>query len=497
MRGAAAEAAGIAAAGIIRPANVGRLIFRIQWPGRSRVVPLAADSIWFRISGSDPNSLPAVGEGLVARPEAGGTSTFTFNNLQPGFVNINAAAYPNRDGTGIIQGIATYPAGITGGKVTTVDIDLISAVTKITVSVSQSLAPGQTLQAEHTTLNSREEMVLVADKSIQWTSSDTSVATIDGAGMITAVAVGKAVITAHDKESGISGTATVQVSGPPASGNVFASVQNLQPSRFPFELREYTPSGDIVRAVPIPQPGDANIHTPPVISNHDGKVYALTGNRNVYLSVYDPITSVWSNRPLPGVSFGFPDSLAPMGCLGNYLFVITYRPPAPPGFTGGNTGTVVRYDLSTGEARLFGDKEYTAVSVGWDGNLYLLENTYGGYSRPSLIHVFDPVTLLEKRTLSYSVKLGAMAVNSAGLIYAVVSDDERILQLAPDGALLNSYLIQAGYVWPGNLQFDRNGRILIGGGLINITNESFDNRVIIPVEEGRTLASVTSTAAGQ
>ena len=53
------------------------------------------------------------------------------------------------------------------------------------------------------------------DRQIFWTSSDTTVATVSGAGVVTALAIGTAIIAASAE--GASGTATITVTPPPVA----------------------------------------------------------------------------------------------------------------------------------------------------------------------------------------------------------------------------------------------------------------------------------------
>ena len=103
------------------------------------------------------------------------------------------------DANGLVTAIAVGEAIIT---VTTVDGSNLSATCKVTVV--PTLAETITLDKTEISLEATETATLVAtvlpelttDKSVEWSSSNESVATIDAKGLVTAIAVGEAIITA-------------------------------------------------------------------------------------------------------------------------------------------------------------------------------------------------------------------------------------------------------------------------------------------------------------
>ena len=84
-------------------------------------------------------------------------------------------------------------------------------VTSITLPATASMTVGgETLTLTPTVLPDN-----ATDKGVTWTTSDASVATVDADGVVTAVAVGTATITATAKDgSGVTGTCTVNVTPP-------------------------------------------------------------------------------------------------------------------------------------------------------------------------------------------------------------------------------------------------------------------------------------------
>ena len=105
------------------------------------------------------------------------------------------------DANGLVTAVAVGEAIIT---VTTVDGSNLSATCKITVSKNETLAESITLNKTTASLKVAETLTLKAtvlpsnttNKSVTWKSSNTSVATVNANGVVTAVKAGEATITA-------------------------------------------------------------------------------------------------------------------------------------------------------------------------------------------------------------------------------------------------------------------------------------------------------------
>ncbi len=92
----------------------------------------------------------------------------------------------------------------------TVTVRPIIKVTEINLwPTSATIEAGQTQQFTATILPSNAD-----NKEVEWSSSDTSIATVDATGKVTGIAVGEATITATAKDgSGVKGSATITVLG--------------------------------------------------------------------------------------------------------------------------------------------------------------------------------------------------------------------------------------------------------------------------------------------
>ena len=113
-------------------------------------------------------------------------------------------------GTAIITAMANDGSGVSASCVVTVEKKVV-AVSKI--SLSQTAAT--LIEGEDLTLTAMVTPDDAADKSISWSSSNPSVATVDNTGKVTAVAAGTAIITATANDgSGVSASCEVTVTKP-------------------------------------------------------------------------------------------------------------------------------------------------------------------------------------------------------------------------------------------------------------------------------------------
>jgi len=140
----------------------------------------------------------------------------------------HALAYPQADGTGVAQAEGSVPVTIASGQTVNFTLTMASTVAKISLSAPALLA-GQQGQMQFTARDASSAIVLLTPAKLQWGSSDTSVLTINGTGLVTAVATGVSTITVLDTESGVSGGLIVGVAPAntivnPANGHYYAAV---------------------------------------------------------------------------------------------------------------------------------------------------------------------------------------------------------------------------------------------------------------------------------
>ena len=119
------------------------------------------------------------------------------------------------DGSGKVTAVKAGSATITvtttdGGKTATCSVTVTSKTVSVTgVKLDNGkleLKAGETAQ-----LTATVEPSDASDKSLEWTSSDAKVATVDASGKVTAVGVGSATITVKTKDGGKTATCAVTV----------------------------------------------------------------------------------------------------------------------------------------------------------------------------------------------------------------------------------------------------------------------------------------------
>jgi hypothetical protein len=193
-------------------ASAGRAAITVRWPERSdsRLIPFAANSIRVRVL----KGTSELGTALLIRPTNGGQASANFDRLPVGAVTMEATAYPGNDGSGVGQASAQTTVTIIAGQTIPVALTLASTIDKVEVTPSPAaLNSGQTAQLTATAKNAAGEIVLTQGATVEWTSKNASVATVEPGGLVRAVASGSAVIEAKETESGKVGSVTLTVNG--------------------------------------------------------------------------------------------------------------------------------------------------------------------------------------------------------------------------------------------------------------------------------------------
>ena len=162
---------------------------------------------------------------------------------------------------GVVTAVATGEAIITA---TTTDGSNLSASAKIIVD--PTLAESVTLNIDKVTLKANETIELTAtvlpelctNKSVAWQSSDDKVAVVDANGLVTAIGVGEATITATTTDgSNLSATCTITVEATPGDANndgnvnvtdvitVASHILGFNPNPFIFDAADINKDGKI------------------------------------------------------------------------------------------------------------------------------------------------------------------------------------------------------------------------------------------------------------
>ncbi|MGC4042977.1 MAG: DUF3500 domain-containing protein [Armatimonas sp.] len=188
--------------------ETGRAVISITWPERTRLIPVASNSIKVTFY----QGAVAVATQTVARPSTGNTSTLTFSGLPAGNLSVTAVALPNADGTGNPQANTAVTASITIGQTAQISMTMASTIASLAITpATTSVAPGAAVPLTATAYDGSSVVVLTSPSTISWTSSDSGVAVVSAAGEVTGIAGGTATITATESESGKTATATVTV----------------------------------------------------------------------------------------------------------------------------------------------------------------------------------------------------------------------------------------------------------------------------------------------
>ena len=129
------------------------------------------------------------------------------------------------NGSGVVTAVSAGTANITatsegrsGAAAVTVTVVAPAAVASVVVTLTSPLVAGTSAQAQ-TTLRDASNNVLTG-RVVTWSSSNTAVATVNGSGLVTAVAAGSANVIATSE--GITGTRALVVSAvtqPPPTGS--------------------------------------------------------------------------------------------------------------------------------------------------------------------------------------------------------------------------------------------------------------------------------------
>lgn len=184
--------------GVSAPVRTSRATLTIVWPTRSRLIPAAANSLRVALKQGEAS----LGERLVARPANGTSSTVFFDRLPGGAATATATAYPQADGSGVALATATVPLTLTLGQNTDFTLTMASTIDHLDLSVPASpMTAGATGAAAVAARDSAGAAVPLTASKLQWISTDPTVATVDSAGVVTAVSLGTATIRVSDTES--------------------------------------------------------------------------------------------------------------------------------------------------------------------------------------------------------------------------------------------------------------------------------------------------------
>ena len=214
------------------------------------------------------------------------------------------------DDAGMITALAVGSSVITAsaeGVSGQASIDIVAQPPIPVASVSVSLAasslnPTQTTQASAQTLDANGNAL--SGRAISWSSSNTGVATVSGAGLVTAVATGTAQIIASSE--GKSGNALLTVAAPPAVPVASVTVSLASSALNPGQTTQAT------------------------AATMDANNNVLTGRAVTWSSSNTAIATVSSTGLVTAIAVGTVQILASCeGKSGNSTLTVAALPPAP------------------------------------------------------------------------------------------------------------------------------------------------------------------------
>jgi hypothetical protein len=191
------------------------------------------------------------------------------------------------------------------------------------------------------------------------------------------------------------------------AGNLLVTTAGSYPQQF---LKEFTPSGSLVRTVNVPPPpGSSGDTARDLVQDSSGKVYVYNGTFTPALATYNPGTSAWSQQQYSGWSTVNNVSYGGVGLYQNFVFASDMTVGGDPA---GQSNGVVRFNVANGTGTRFANGINTIdVNVGLDGYVYALAGTS--------VTVYDPNTLAQIRsvTLPFGNDYRGVAANAAGEIF--------------------------------------------------------------------------------
>ena len=243
-------------------------------------------------------------------------------------------------------------------------------------------------------------------------------------------------------------------SKPLTPGNIIIS----DPFHLGQSLLEYQPDGTLVQSIEIEQPGNPG-SAGGITFDDQGLLWIYNGDSEPYLSSWDFQTNTWTHLSCPGWSSYLCFPCQGIGTFANFVFVTDMG-------AFGNPNGLVRFDLSDMSCYRFAEGiNYSDLSVGLDGLLYARRYDNSSPPPPTMIDVFDPITLEPVKSLTLSERSLTITADMQGHIYGVRGSS--ILNYNPDGTLIDTHQVteeSALYT----ISLSQDGRIVVVGS--NISN---------------------------
>jgi hypothetical protein len=201
----------------------------VNWPTRSRLIPLASNSITVSLSQAGT----VIASQTVARPASGSTSTVNFSDLPYGTIAVSASSFPNSDGTGNAQAIGSGTLKEVFGTPGAITISMASTVTKLAITPNPiACGKGLTTNLTASATDANGNIVLLsvgtANEVLSWTTGSSAIATVSGTGptaVLTGVDQGTTTVSASLVVNDSGATVTGSGSAPITAGTGTVTVQ--------------------------------------------------------------------------------------------------------------------------------------------------------------------------------------------------------------------------------------------------------------------------------
>jgi len=255
-------------------------------------------------------------------------------------------------------------------------------------------------------------------------------------------------------------------------------------------LQEYTPSGVLVRSVPLPSFTGASADVRDLVVDRQGNVQIYNGTLQPRLSTYDPVAETLTQKTFDKWNTAQEKIGGGLAAWRNFVFATDQL------LSGENPlsdAGIIRFDIEADTAQRFvDDGNFIDLTVGPDGRLYALGP--GGAAASRFIRVYDPVSMVRLGQITgLPGDLRAITVAANGEIFGVrnspnVALNPFVYRYNSSGAPLTPYRVQAspGVLLPNaeadfsDIDLSEDGRtLLIANVNLSSSTTAGDGDVVI------------------
>lgn len=191
-------------------AERGRVQFKIVWPERTRLIPVAAESIKIVVR----NGTQEVTRKTIPRPTSGNSTIVHIDDLPSGVLSCDVSAHPDVDAQQPPQASGTVDVTIRPKETVSSTITLDSTINSVNFDIPPDvIRPGQEITVNAQAKNNSGEFIVTSPSKWEWSSSNTSAIQLASNGSRVVIKPGStrgiSTITAKEIESGKSASFNV------------------------------------------------------------------------------------------------------------------------------------------------------------------------------------------------------------------------------------------------------------------------------------------------